>query len=389
MELTSSGDDKSFDSDDNHFEPLTAKEVQDDLQVANVKPIGKKDAIKIALELSRKLAIRLKCTAQPNLAKYTDLAETHRLIGEHYAIAMEWETAAMNMSATAKHYVALARRKVAATCFEDAAIFYRNANLHEESLEQLERAILLCVGEGELGIAARLETQLGYNLKHLLEPEEAREHFERASLYIREDGDPLMSTEAAKEMSYLSGELQEYERCRDELVEIGEIQLSNNLTQFNCPIWFLNACLAHFLLKEEESEDLESMAHEVKEFVHQLGRRDCMFPGSRECQLIKDILKAYIGLSMDDFADHVYNFDSIHKFDFWQLSLLKRIQQALKFEIKLDKGSDSSGSDSGSYSGGSDESSDDESSSDSGSGSGGGDSEYSGSSSGGSASSDD
>ena len=87
----------------------------------NLKPISKKQAIQRALYLEKKTEIRLQCTAQPNLAKYTDLCEAHRQIAEQYVIAQEWESAAMHLVKTAKYYVSLHLDGIAANYFEDAA----------------------------------------------------------------------------------------------------------------------------------------------------------------------------------------------------------------------------------------------------------------------------
>ena len=82
--------------------------------------------------------------------------------------------------------------------------------MFEEEHEHLERCAMLHVQNGDLRVAARIEMELGNKLKHLNEYEEARDHYERATLFLRQDGDPLASVAPASEMARLSGQLEDY-----------------------------------------------------------------------------------------------------------------------------------------------------------------------------------
>lgn len=236
----------------------------------NVPIIDKRGAIGRALHLEAMLQKRLKYTAQPNLAKYMDMAETYRQISDYYAIATEWESAGFNISNSAKYFVSLKRNDIAATFLEQAARYFSYAKLHDEEHESLERAAFLYVGQGEMRTAARLETKLGFACKRLQERLEARDHFQRAAVFLREDGDLIGSMLPSKEMAYLSGLLEDYERCSEEMVEIAKIQMSSNLTRLNSSEWFLNACLVHFLSVEEEETDMDRLKENNMDFVRNI-----------------------------------------------------------------------------------------------------------------------
>eukprot|EP00938_MAST-03A_sp_MAST-3A-sp1_P000120 g120.t1 len=320
----------------NNNKKKSVKEEKDGAFVMkNLKPISKKQAIQHALYLEKKTEIRLQCTAQPNLAKYTDLCEAHRKIAEQYVIAQEWESAAMHLVKTAKYYVSLHLDGIAANYFEDAATYFSYARLYEEENEHLERCALLHIQNGDLRVAARIEMKLGDKLKHLHEHEEARDHYERATLFLRQDGDPLGSVIPATEMARMSGKLEDYQRCSAEMVSIARIYLDYNLTLFNSSIYFLNACLAFFLYVEEKESNLENLKSSITEFIQAIVDVDTTFAGTRECAFFRDIVAAYLKPSMEDFADQTYMFDSVHRFDYWQLTMLRRIHEALEFEVDL------------------------------------------------------
>jgi hypothetical protein len=73
---------------------------------------------------------------------------------------------------------------------------------------------------------------------------------------------------------------------------------------------------------------------------------------------------------MDDFADHVYNIDSVVGLDVWQLNMLNRVKKSIAFEVGYPLEDDSeastteteySGEESGEDESGEDESGEDES----------------------------
>lgn len=58
-----------------------------------------------------------------------------------------------------------------------------------------------------------------------------------------------------------------------------------------------------------------------------------------------DLLEAYLVPSMDDFADHVYNFDSVVQLNYWRLTMLNRIKKSIAFELDIELTDDSDISD--------------------------------------------
>jgi alpha-soluble NSF attachment protein len=47
---------------------------------------------------------------------------------------------------------------------------------------------------------------------------------------------------------------------------------------------------------------------------------DFTFGGSRECQFLTDLTTAFEDFNLDDFTDHVYNYDNVSKLDAWKTS---------------------------------------------------------------------
>ena len=127
----------------------------------------------------------------------------------------------------------------------------------------------------------------------------------------------------ATEMARLSGKLEDYQRCSAEMVSIARIYLDYNLTLFNSSIYFLNACLAFFLYVEEKESNLDNLKASITEFIQAIVDVDTTFAGTRECAFFRDIVAAYLKPSMEDFADQTYMFDSVHRFDYWQLTISK------------------------------------------------------------------
>lgn len=123
-----------------------SKEEEEDNEafvMKNLKPISKRQAIQHALYLEKKTEIRLQYTAQPNLAKYMDLASSHLKIAEQYVIAQEWESAAMHFVRAAKYFVSLHEDGIAANYFEDAAMYFSYVTFDRKTREYRFHSLML------------------------------------------------------------------------------------------------------------------------------------------------------------------------------------------------------------------------------------------------------
>eukprot|EP00941_MAST-03F_sp_MAST-3F-sp1_P002877 g2877.t1 len=313
----------------------------DVLDMRNLPPVTAKQAVEMALDLKFQLDTRLSFKSVPLQAKYHDCAAAYEEISRMYQIAHEWEAAADAMALVAKYHVSMQKVLEAATYFEEAAEFYKRAKLEPEYVDHLEKAVLLYVEGGNLSDAAVLEGTLADISQSAREEEDALEHYDRAALYLREDGELFKASFYSEKVARLAGMTEEYERARNEWVRVAKVEVMHNLTQFNAREKLFNACLCQLLLSEETEEDSKVLEDQVNDFMAECETVDCMFYVTREAKYMRDLLASYLKPSMNDFADHTYNYDSVASLDYWQLTMLNRLKKGIAFELDIELSDDS------------------------------------------------
>ena len=113
----------------------------------------------------------------------------------------------------------------------------------------------------------------------------------------------------------------EYDEAIGIFEKIGESCLESNLLKFNAKGHFLKAGLL-VLCKGDDV----SMRQKLEKYME----LDFTFGDSRECKFATDLTQAFEDFNLDDFTDHVYNYDNVSKLDAWKTSILLRIKDAIK-----------------------------------------------------------
>lgn len=121
--------------------------------------------------------------------------------------------------------------------------------------------------------------------------------------------------------------LEDYSQAIEIFEKIASYCLQNNILKFNAKGHFFKAGLCVLC-----TADLVTMEQKLASWKSE----DVTFESSRECQFLSDILEAYTDQDLTKFADHLYNYDNISKFDAWQTSLLLKVKLALQAEIDED-----------------------------------------------------
>jgi hypothetical protein len=55
-----------------------------------------------------------------------------------------------------------------------------------------------------------------------------------------------------------------------------------------------------------------------------------VFGGCKYYHFVEDIVQAYSDMDMDAFADACFNMDNAVRFDFWELTMLRRIKRGIQ-----------------------------------------------------------
>lgn len=168
--------------------------------------------------------------------------------------------------------------------------------------------------------------QLHNEIAEMLEAEgqleAAMENYQKAAdLFIAENA-TATAHKALIRVAHLSAQTDppNYEKAAETFEAVGRESLGSTLLKFQAKQHFFHATLC--ILARNDPVAGRAALDRFKEM-------DYTFPGTRECKLLEDIIKACTEDNVREFTDAVFNYDQITKLNPWQTSVLLRIKTTL------------------------------------------------------------
>ena len=164
----------------------------------------------------------------------------------------------------------------------------------------------------------------------------AIDDYQKASKLFDAEGGPILpvSTSCLERAAFLMGskEQKRYIEAATLYDMVGRRYLDENLTKYSAKLFFFRSLLlrlvatvaANHNYKKNNSNDTWMDFSDCITHLKQIQTEDyCRFEDSAHCDFLWNPMKIQQTKNVDDFADHVYDFDAKYKLDDWSLELLQ------------------------------------------------------------------
>ena len=155
----------------------------------------------------------------------------------------------------------------------------------------------------------------------------AIDEYQKASKLLDAEGGPILpvSTSCLERAAYLMGEQKRYIEAATLYETVGRRYLDENLTKYSAKLFFFRSLLLRLVAVAANHNHTNDRMDFSDCITHmkQIQTEDCRFEDSAHCDFLWNLMTIQQTQNVDDFADHVYDFDALYKLDDWSLELLQ------------------------------------------------------------------
>ena len=219
----------------------------------------------------------------------------------------------------AQCHIKLSSPHEAATQLVAAADMFRRVE-PASSITYYQKAISMFCEMGRFSTAAKHCEMIGDLYEKDNNVEEAITFFQQAGDYYMGEDATSKANKCFDKVAKHSATLSRYDKASEIFENLAGACLEKNLLKFNARNQFLHAgdCLL-------ARGDLVASRQSIDRFKDM----DYTFADSRECKLLENILTSYEDYNVDEYADHLYAYDSVSPLDPWLTSILLRVKNAM------------------------------------------------------------
>lgn len=257
-----------------------------------------------------------------------EVAETYVRAANAFKLAKSWTFAAKAFEKAAVTYSLIADMQYdAATKYVDAGKAYKNVE-PAKAIEPFEKAIKLHADDAKFQQCARLkkdvaeiyESQGGDDGNKL-----AMEAYSAAADYYDLDDAKANANSMRVKLAALQALAGEYAQAAELYESIAQMALASNLLKYGAREHLLRAGLCHLCQGDVIG---------AERAVDKYGDMDTSFPTSREGRLLSGVVAAVNDSAVDEFTNHIREYDSVSSLDSWKTTILLKI----KNQITTDEG---------------------------------------------------
>lgn len=252
--------------------------------------------------------------------KYEEAAELLEKAANYYKLAKAWQKAADTWKKLAEIHIKSESKHDAASSLVEAAKAAMRVD-QRGAVVLLQQAVDLYTDMGRLNMAARqlreiAETQEKQGLK-----EESMTFYAQAADLFNTENATSDANKCRLKVAEFSAELERYQKSMEIYEDVAKAAMENNLLKFSAKGYLLNAgiCLLCYAGVSEARDKIEAF----KDI-------DFTFNGSRECNLLEQIVEALDNNDEKGFSTAVKDFDSLTRLDAWKTSMMLRIKNRIE-----------------------------------------------------------
>lgn len=258
-------------------------------------------------------------------SKQEEAADLYVRAANSFKMAKKWSLAGEAFCKSAELQLVLDSKHEGATRYVDAGNCYRKGDANE-AVRCLQKAIEIYTDMGRFTIAAKHHITVAEIYEtELVDIEKAITNYEQAADYYKGEESNSSANKCLVKVAEFSAQLENYEKAIEIYEQLGMYAMDNSLLKYSAKDHFFRACICHMCV------DLVNAQLSVAKY-------EDMFPAfseSRECKLIKNLLKAVEEENVDAFTEALREFDSISRLDKNLTAMLLKVKKQLNAEPEL------------------------------------------------------
>ena len=201
-----------------------------------------------------------------------------------------------------------------------------------DAVDHYENAISMYCEIGRFFTAANIAVGVAELFEEDRNVEEAMNYYKQAADYYRGEGYRTPANVQLLKVAHNAALLERFDFATESFEAVIIDYMDDNLKRLNVKDLFLRAGLCQLANGGSIHGGLES--HKVLQwYMAKWKALDYQFEQSREYTFFENMLLIIPKADLGNFADHVYQLDSVVGFDSWCLRLLKRVKEDISEEI--------------------------------------------------------
>ncbi|XP_046351331.1 alpha-soluble NSF attachment protein-like [Haliotis cracherodii] len=258
-------------------------------------------------------------------SKIEEAAELYVRAANSFKMAKKWAAAGESFCRAGQLQIELGSKHEAATHYVDAGNCYRKGDPNE-AIKSLHQAVTIYTDMGRFTIAAKHHITIAEIYEtELVDIEQAIANYEQAADYYKGEESNSSANKCLLKVAQFSAQLENYEKAVEIYEQVGISAMDNSLLKYSAKDHFFRAAVCHMCLDQVNAQIC-------------IQKYEDMFPAfseSRECKLVKSLLKACEEENVDAFTQSLQEFDSISRLDQWLTTMLLRVKKSISAEPDL------------------------------------------------------
>jgi len=252
--------------------------------------------------------------------KLDEACEKYTQAGSRFKIDQKWSSAGECYETAANIQLnKLENKHESAQNFVEAGNCFRKSDPKRAS-DCLKAAIEVYIDLGRANLVAKQHVTMAEIWE--VEPEqlvESIEHYRKASAIFRGEEQQSQANKCDLKAAQMLATNKSYQEAVQLFEQVAQNACESSLLKYSAKEYFFKAALCHFCIDTNQA----SIAVE---------RYESNFPSftdTRECQLLKSLIKAAEECKIDDYTDAVKKYDSMSRLDQWYTAILLAIKNRL------------------------------------------------------------
>lgn len=258
-------------------------------------------------------------------SKQEEAADLYVRAANAFKMAKKWSMAGEAFCKAAELQLTLGSRHEGATHYVDAGNCYRKGDANE-AIRCMQKAIEIYTDMGRFTIAAKHHITVAEIFEsELVDIEKAIANYEQAADYYKGEESNSSANKCLVKVAEYSAQLENYEKAIEIYEQLGMYAMDSSLLKYSAKDHFFKASVCNMCV------DLVNAQLSLQKY-------EDMFPAfseSRECKLIKNLLKACEEENVDGFTEALREFDSISRLDKKLTAMLLKVKKQLNAEPDL------------------------------------------------------
>ncbi|KAL8610948.1 hypothetical protein ACOMHN_042565 [Nucella lapillus] len=257
--------------------------------------------------------------------KQEEAADLYVRAANAFKMAKKWSMAGQAFCKAAELQLVLGSKHEAATYYVDAGNCYRKGDSHE-AVQCIQRAIEIYTDMGRFTMAAKHHITVAEIFEsELIDIEKAITNYAQAADFYKGEESNSSANKCLVKVAQYTAQMEKYEKAIEIYEQLGMYAMDNTLLKYSAKDHFFKACVCHMCV------DLVNAQLSLQKY-------EDMFPAfseSRECKLVKNLLKACEEENVDAFTEALREFDSISRLDKNITAMLLKVKRQLNAEPDL------------------------------------------------------